>query len=144
MSTQNPMQEIPEQESLQLLTQKDVGRLVFRVGDDIEIFPINYHADGRELTFRSAPGTKLAGSIIAGRAIFEVDDIGEDEVWSVIVRGSVRLLDTAAEISAAEELELQPLVPTVKRFFVRLDVDEVSGRRFHRGPEPEPDVEPTD
>lgn len=112
-----------------------------RRGGDL---PINYHAAGREITFRTAPGTKLAGSLIAGRAVFEVDDVAEDEVWSVIVRGPVRTLENEAEIDAAEELDLRPFVPTVKRFFVRLDADEVSGRRFRRGPEPEAPLDAPD
>lgn len=144
MSSENPVQDLPEEESLALLEGKDYGRLVFSVGGEVEIFPINYHAAGREITFRTAPGTKLAGSLIAGRAVFEVDDVAEDEVWSVIVRGPVRTLETEAEIDAAEELDLQPFVPTVKRFFVRLDADEVSGRRFRRGPEPEAPLDAPD
>jgi hypothetical protein len=42
-----------------------------------------------------------------------------------------------AEIEEANELPLRPLVPTLKYIYVEVTPTEVTGRRFHLGPEPE-------
>jgi uncharacterized protein len=134
---QSPVHEISEAECLKLLAAFEFGRIAFRVGDVLEVFPINYHADGRAITFRTAPGTKLAGVLLADDVVFEIDHIGAREAWSVIGHGSARHLESSDEIAAAERLRIDSLIPTVKREFVRIDLARVSGRRFHRQPEPD-------
>ncbi|WP_293695446.1 pyridoxamine 5'-phosphate oxidase family protein [uncultured Agrococcus sp.] len=136
-----PVHEISEEDCLKLLGLFDMGRLVFSVGDSAEIFPINYHLVDRSITFRTAPGTKLAGALVAREVLFEIDQVGEHEAWSVIARGRARRLETTAEIDAAEALPLQPLIPTVKREFVSIDIGAVTGRRFHRSAEPDRDFD---
>lgn len=137
----NPVHEIPEADCLKLLGLFDTGRLVFSVGNVAEIFPINYHIDGRTVTFRTAPGTKLVGAVVAREVLLEIDEIGDHEAWSVIVRGKARRLETTAEIEAADALPLQPLVPTVKREYVQIEIVDVSGRRFRLGAEPDRDFD---
>lgn len=139
---ENPVHEISEAESLKLLAVFEFGRIAFRVGDRLEVFPINYHAEGREITFRTAPGTKLAGVLLADDVVFEIDNIGVREAWSVVAHGRARRLETSSEVEAASALPIYPLIPTVKREFVRIDLTSVSGRRFHRWAEPAPDSEP--
>ena len=45
---------------------------------------------------------------------------------------------TGGELAKAEEFGPAPWVATVKDHWVRLDVDEITGRHFVFGPEPEP------
>lgn len=135
------MHEISEDECLKLLAAFELGRIAFRVGDALEVFPVNYRARGREITFRTAPGTKLLGALLASDIAFEIDHVGEREVWSVVAHGRARHLERADEIDAAEALDIHPLVPTVKREFVRIDIERVTGRRFHRGEQPDADAE---
>lgn len=132
--------DIPEDDCLKLLRVFDMGRLVFSVGSTIDIFPINYHLGDRSLIFRTAPGTKLAGSTIARQVLFEIDHVGDNEAWSVIARGRARRLETSAEIEEAHELPLKPLIPTIKREYVRIDIEHLSGRRFRVQPEPDSDA----
>ncbi|QUW17743.1 pyridoxamine 5'-phosphate oxidase family protein [Agrococcus sp. Marseille-Q4369] len=136
------MIEISEDECLKLLRAFEFGRIAFRVGDMLEVFPINYHADGRDVTFRTAPGTKLAGVLLADDVVFEIDHIGEREAWSVVAHGRARRLDSGKELEEAEQLPIRSLVPSVKREFVRIEISRVSGRRFHRGRQPDPAGEP--
>lgn len=138
---ENPVHEISEDECHKLLALFEFGRIAFRVGDLLEVFPINYHAAGREITFRTAPGTKLAGVLLADDVVFEIDNIGVKEAWSVIGHGRARRLEARDEVAAAEALPIHPLIPTVKREFVRIDLTRVSGRRFHRWAEPSADSE---
>lgn len=139
---EHAVHEISEAETLKLLSVFEFGRLAFRAGDDLEVFPINYHAEGREITFRTAPGTKLAGALLADEVVFEIDNIGVREAWSVIGHGTARRLETSSEIEAAEALPIHPLIPTATREFVRIDLTRVSGRRFHRWAEPAVGAEP--
>lgn len=135
------MLQLDADEATKLLATQTLGRLVERVGDRIEIFPINFVSDGKRLVFRTAPGTKLAGLVAADEIVLETDHVGEKSAWSVVVRGTARILEGEADIARAEQLELRPLVPTVKRVFVEISVDEITGRRFVLGPEPEAEPE---
>jgi hypothetical protein len=113
-----------------------VGRVVTRVREIVDIFPVNYVVDGDDIVLRTAPGTKLVEMVVGGEVLFEVDEFDEHEAWSVVVRGEARVLEAEAEIAAAEALPLQPLVPTDKRFFVRITPRQVTGRAFKVGEEP--------
>ncbi|MCR8670039.1 pyridoxamine 5'-phosphate oxidase family protein [Agrococcus sp. HG114] len=140
--TANGMIEISDDECRKLLRAFEFGRIAFRVGDVLEVFPVNYHADASSITFRTAPGTKLAGVLLADDVVFEIDHIGEREAWSVVAHGKARRLESSSDIEAAERLPIRPLVPSVKREFVVIDLVRLSGRRFHRGPQPDPSAEP--
>ncbi len=129
---QSPVHDISEAECRKLLAAFEFGRIAFRAGDVLEVFPVNYHADGAAITFRTAPGTKLAGVLLADDVVFEIDHIGVREAWSVIGHGRARHLETSDEIEAAERLPIHPLVPTSSREYVRIDLTRLSGRRFHR------------
>ena len=61
----------------------------------------------------------LAGVLLADDVVFEIDHIGVREAWSVIGHGAARHLESSDEIAAAERLPIHPLIPTVKREFVR-------------------------
>lgn len=137
----SPVHEISRTDCLKLLGLFKMGRLVFSVGQTAEIFPINYHLEGETITFRTAPGTKLAGALVAREVLFEIDQIGDHDAWSVIARGKARRLESTSDIEAAEALPLEPLIPTVKREFVQIDIAEISGRRFRRGDEPDRDFD---
>jgi hypothetical protein len=74
---------------------------------------------------------------VNNKVALETDDIGRSDAWSVVVKGIARVLDTQAEIDAANALPLRPLVPTLKYIWVEITPTELSGRRFALEPEPE-------
>lgn len=120
-----------------LLERGRFGRLVVVLGQRADIFPINYAASSdRTLIFRTAPGTKLATLAINETVLFEADQFSASTAWSVTVRGQAHWLQNAAEIEAAEELELKPWVPTMKDNYVRVTPKEISGRHFQLAPHP--------
>ena len=123
MTTENPVVRLSEEECWQRLRGSELGRLVTRVGDVIDIFPINYVVDGTSIVFRTAEGSKLVELTVNDEVLFEVDEHTDADAWSVIVRGSAHVLDTLAEREAADGLGLRPWVPT--------------GRAFRRTGEPE-------
>lgn len=131
-----PLQKLSEIESMVRISSRTFGRIVTRVREIVDIFPVNYVVDHGEIVLRTAPGAKLAEIVIGGEVLFEVDDFNDHEAWSVVVRGTARVLETEAEIAAAEALPLKPLVPTDKRFFVRITPNQITGRAFEMGEEP--------
>ncbi|PRI10416.1 pyridoxamine 5'-phosphate oxidase family protein [Leucobacter massiliensis] len=132
---EKPNEVLSEQECWERLKTQAVGRLVTRVGEVIDIVPINYVVDGRSIVFRTAAGSKLVELTINSSVLFEVDEIGEDAAWSVVVRGNARALEHSDEVLAASQLPLRPYLPTYKPTFVRIDVDEVTGRDYRYGEE---------
>lgn len=134
-----PILVLSEDQCWQLLQGAQHGRLVAVVGTRPDIFPVNMAAQDGTLVFRTAPGTKLAEVAVNEEVLFEADGILSDQAWSVVVRGTARMLQTEAEVARAEELNLKPWVPTLKDFYVRIAPTEISGRHFRFGTHPERD-----
>lgn len=127
---------LAEDECWERLASQRVGRLVTSVGDVVDLVPINFVVDDGTVVFRTAPGNKLAELTINHAVLFEVDQIGEDSGWSVVLRGNARVLETEAETAEAETLPLKPFVPTLKPTFVRIEVRSIGGRDYRFGEEP--------
>lgn len=118
------------------LGAQELGRIITHVGDVIEVFPINYVVDGQTLLFRTAEGTKLFSLIVNDDVTFEVDDHTDADAWSVIVRGTARVLESDAEVQHADSLPLRPWIPTLKHTYVRIMPHQITGRAFRREEEP--------
>jgi uncharacterized protein len=136
----NPVLELNDEQSWKLLDATKHGRLVVAVAGEPDIFPVNYLSSGRKVYLRTAPGNKLAQLTINSRVLFETDGILSDEAWSVVLRGSARVLTTSAELEAVEALELKTWVPTLKDFYVEILPTSVSGRHFLFGEQPEREI----
>ena len=59
------------------------------------------------------------------------------EAWSVVVKGTARVLDQGQEIADAEALNLKTWVPTLKDFYVEITPLRITGRHFNFGEQPE-------
>ena len=132
-----PLTVLTDDECWTRIATQDLGRLVTRVGDVIDIFPVNYVVDGDTILFRTAEGSKLVELTIHDEVLFEVDDHTDTDAWSVVVRGHARRLTTSDEVAEADRQPLRPWVPTLKYNYVRIEPTSLSGRAFHRGPEPD-------
>ena len=137
MTPQNSVSVLSEDECWQLLSSVTLGRLVATMGTRLEIFPVNFVVQRRTVLFRTAEGTKLISALFNDRVLFEADDHNVVDGWSVIVRGEPHLLEQPDEIAEAERGQLLSWIPTVKRRYVRIRSQEISGRRFVFGSEPE-------
>ncbi|MDI3315250.1 MAG: pyridoxamine 5'-phosphate oxidase family protein [Mycobacterium sp.] len=126
-------------ESWNLLAGVQLGRLVTSVGGEPEIFPVNFAVQRRTVLFRTAQGTKLVSAAINNRVLFEADGHDSAEGWSVIVKGTARILHTREEVAEAEQAHLLPWTATLKQHYVRILPIAVTGRRFRFGPEPHPE-----
>lgn len=136
----NPVLELGDEQSWKLLESTRHGRLVVSVAGEPDIFPVNYLTSDRKIYFRTAPGNKLAQLTINNTVLFETDGSLSDEAWSVVLRGTARVLSNSVEIAAAEELGLKPWLPTLKDFYVEIEPTSVSGRHFQLGEQLERDA----
>lgn len=116
----------------ELLRSVPVGRLAVIVADRPEIFPVNHVVDRGTIIFRTADGTKLAGSLQNPLVAFEVDgyDEASGQAWSVVVKGRAEQIQQLHELLGTVHLPLAPWQADPKPSFVRIDPDEVTGRQF--------------
>ena len=136
----NPVLELDDEQSWQLLEGTKHGRLVVSVAGEPDIFPVNYLASNGKIYLRTAPGNKLAQLTINATVLFETDSVLSDEAWSVVLRGTARVLSTLAELAAVEDLGLKSWVPTLKDFYVEIEPSSLSGRHFLFGEQPEREI----
>ena len=126
--------EMTTRECWELLSGQQLGRLAFVLVDEVHILPVNYVVREGALLFRTAEGTKLLGVVMESPVALEIDGYDEASAWSVVVRGSARLLPEG-EAHAADDLNDLPWVlpETPKYNVVRIEPAVVSGRHFRRG-----------
>ena len=139
MDTTGGVVALDERECWERLGTQELGRLVTRIGDEVDVFPVNFVVDDRSVLFRTAEGSKLFELTADDRVLFEADDHTDTHAWSVVVRGTAQRLETADEVAHADALDLQPWIPTMKRNYVRIVPSRVTGRAFGRAPEPDRD-----
>lgn len=135
-----PVESLSPEECWRLLSSATLGRLAVSVQDLPEIFPVNFAAVDGRILIHTAPGTKLVELLINRNVAFEIDDVGPDAAWSVIAKGAARILDTVTDVTAADELAVHSLMPTLKYIYIEIIPIELSGRRFNPGQSHEPSV----
>lgn len=126
---------LSEQQCLEFLQSKDLGRIAFSAGGEVEVFPVNYASDGAVVVFRTAPGTKL-DKATAGRVTFEVDhwDAEAKVGWSVVLKGAAEEVTSGANpfASTLRARPVAPLAPGLREHWIAVYPSKISGRRFRR------------
>jgi len=124
---------IDEDECLALLAADEVGRLGVIHGRGPIVVPVNYVLDGRDVFFRTDPGTKLTAGP-RSRACLEIDsfDRSSRTGWSVLAIG--RLEEVTQYNSPlwdrVSQVTLRPWAGGSKDHWMHLAVDTVTGRRI--------------
>ena len=128
------LQVLTAEESLELLAAHParVGRVAFVHEERQFILPVNYAVHEGAIVFRTGPGSKLAVAAGTLPVAFESDDVEErwHQGWSVVVNGEARIVTDEAEQQELLALDLQPWAGGDKSFLVRVEPDEVNGRRL--------------
>ncbi|CAN5852397.1 pyridoxamine 5'-phosphate oxidase family protein [soil metagenome] len=132
-----PMTALTEDESWALLSSVPLGRLATSVGDQPDIFPVNFVVQRHTVLIRTAEGTKLAATAANAQVAFEADLHGDVHGWSVVVQGRAHVLHGAEEIEDAERAQVMPWTATPKRRYIRILPVKITGRRFTFGAEPD-------
>ncbi|WP_309650283.1 pyridoxamine 5'-phosphate oxidase family protein [Nocardioides sp.] len=127
--TESPVRELSVEECWSLLDSEEIGRLAYRLVDEIHVVPLNYVVDQGELLFRTTPGNKLFAAALHSEVAFEIDWFGDDVAWSVVARGRMRVLDEVEE-HRVDTLPLRPWVATLKYDVVGVRPEVVTGRTF--------------
>lgn len=122
-----------DDEAWRLVAGQEVGRLAFCVAGRPEIFPVNYRLAGHTVVVRTAPGLKLAGSVLGAGVAFEVDSLDAQARtgWSVVIHGQAsEIMGTEARLEA-EELVVRPWVEAQPRErYLRITPERITGRRI--------------
>jgi nitroimidazol reductase NimA-like FMN-containing flavoprotein (pyridoxamine 5'-phosphate oxidase superfamily) len=129
MENDEPVRELTLEECWEFLASQELGRLAYRLLDEMHLVPVNFVVDGRTLLFRTDAGSKLFGVELGAEVAFEADEIEGETARSVVVRGHARRLEEAEE-HRADQLPLHTWVDTPKYYVVEVTPEEVSGRRF--------------
>lgn len=128
-----PLDVLDRQECIQLLSHESfVGRLGIIVDGRPLVLPVNYIVDGDAVVFGTGAGTKLNAIVGGADVAFEVDDSRSlhHSGWSVVVRGRAEIVTDAAEVARLRAGPLRPWVRGARANWVRIPLDEVSGRRI--------------
>lgn len=125
----SPTIELPVSDSWALVRSAPIGRLAVVVDGRPEMFPVNHVVDHGTVVIRTATGTKLAAA--SGQHVaFEIDGYDASEAWSVVVKGVATEVEQLHEVVDALQLPLLPWQSGRKPFFLRIEPDTVTGRRF--------------
>jgi hypothetical protein len=85
------------------------------------------------VVFRTSPGLKLERGPYT-QAAFEVDSVDRRTgvAWSVVVHGTAQDISTAMDTLAERlrRLVVQPAAPGVRRNWMAIYADRITGRRF--------------
>ena len=112
----------------EMLRSHELGRLAFRLTDEVHLTPINYAVVDERILFRTAEGDKLLGITMHPDVVFEIDSHDQETAQSVILRGTARRLEEHEEHEVSDLL--RSWVSTPKYNIVEITPTEVSGRAF--------------
>lgn len=132
MTDKPEIEELAEATCWDNLRTRRVGRLAVSVSNRPDVFPVNYVVDGKAIVVQTAPGFKLAAAVLGSGVAFEVDEIDETSHsgWSVVIHGTAHEVEKLEDLLDAEDLEIEPWAAGQKNHFIRIDVDEITGRRI--------------
>jgi nitroimidazol reductase NimA-like FMN-containing flavoprotein (pyridoxamine 5'-phosphate oxidase superfamily) len=126
------VEHLSEDECWRRLASTPVGRIGIIYDSAPELYPVNYALDGRAIVVRVDPGRVLAGLTRSPAVCFEIDHIDADDEsgWSVLVKGRARELVDGPELERAAALPLRGWSLGAKTHWVRIEPEEVTGRRI--------------
>jgi len=108
------------------LHRSRIARVAFRTEESLEVIPVNYVAETRQLAFATSSSVIL-DAVHAGREIvMEVDEHDGWTAWSVVARGTAHIPDTR-HVTAQR---IRSMLATPKRATVVLAPTSITGRLF--------------
>lgn len=110
-------------------------RIGFVTDDGVAVLPVNHLIHDGAIFFRTGPGSKLGSAAATGPVTVEADDgdVATREAWSVMARGHASIVTDQDLIERLMALPFEPwALPDTQAFWVRVDVDDIAGRRIVR------------
>ncbi len=129
------MTPLTEQECIELLRTTTVGRIGFVADGRVQIIPVNFLTDGRDIVIRTDPEGPLSALPSSRELVaFEVDHHESLAAtgWSVLVNGPVTTM-TMAELDAVLGASTRrPWAEGDRSLPLRLSSQLLTGRRVRR------------
>jgi nitroimidazol reductase NimA-like FMN-containing flavoprotein (pyridoxamine 5'-phosphate oxidase superfamily) len=128
-----PLEVLDRDLCVELLTHGSfVGRIGLVVKGRPLVLPVNYTIDRETIVFCTAAGTKSNAITDGADVAFEVGDSRSlvHSGRSVVVRGRARLVEDEADLAHLRAGPLRPWARGARANWVRIALDEVSGRRI--------------
>ncbi len=93
---------------------------------------MNYIFDDDSVVFCTGKGTKLTTVVGGADVAFEVDDTAplHHSGWSVLVQGHAEVITDPQETGRLERGPLRPWAKGVRANWIRISLDQISGRRI--------------
>lgn len=108
------------------LHRSRIARVAFRTEESLEVIPVNYVAETRQLVFATSSSVIL-DAVRSGREIvMEVDEHDGWTAWSVVAKGAAHIPDTR-HVTAQR---IRSMLATPKHATVVLEPTSVTGRLF--------------
>jgi uncharacterized protein len=132
--TRGELVRLDRAESIRLLANARVGRLIFTLNALPAVRLMNFAVVDGLVVLRTAADTAVARKVDDAVVAFEVDelDAASSSGWSVIVTGRATLVTDPALIARYQRVPLMPWAPGDRDRFLQITVELVEGRRVRR------------
>jgi uncharacterized protein len=133
-TTASTVESLDSSTSMELLASQAVGRVAFVLDNKPVVLPVNYAVDGWSVVFRTTYGSKLIAASAGAYVAFEADSIDRTSRtgWSVVARGSAEAVHDEELIGRLEALGLDTWAEGDRHQWVRIHLEELTGRRISR------------
>jgi uncharacterized protein len=120
--------------SRRLLGRVRFGRVSFVDDRGPSVLPVNCSVWHGDVVFRTEATSPLHALGDGSSVAFEVDHVDgvREAGWSVLVRGVAHRVDDETEVHALEELDLHPWAAGDHDRWIRIRVEEITGRMIER------------
>ena len=117
-----------------LLESAEIARIAWTGREGVAVVPVNYTVGAGALWCRTSPDTALARECGGQRIVIEVDHLepATRSGWSVVVSGVGEIVDAADVPEMLDDLDVWPA--GARSLFVRVEPDEVTGRKLSQRP----------
>jgi uncharacterized protein len=124
--------ELSWHESLRLLTDAPVGRIVYSDHALPAVQPVNFVVDDEAVVFRAGEGSRLARAVENAVVAFEADeyDPAAGTGWSVAVIGKCVTVSEPGDVERLSRRVPPHWAPIAPGRFVRISIAELSGRQI--------------
>jgi nitroimidazol reductase NimA-like FMN-containing flavoprotein (pyridoxamine 5'-phosphate oxidase superfamily) len=139
-SATGTIEDLDEAECLRLISPGGVGRIAFTGRYGPTVLPVNYKLHQGDIVFRTQHNSATDEDLRTGidnasyKVAFEIDDFSvvAREGWSVLVQGGAHHMESADEVSLAQEAGVEPWPGGERDQFVRVVPSRITGRRIRQ------------
>lgn len=132
-SDHHALELLSQEECIELLRSKTVGRLGLSASSLPFVLPVRYVVDRDRILMRTGQDTRMAAATSDAVVAFEVDEFDPtlDAGWSVLVQGFAREVRGGADVDPDAEQILRSWVGPMPARCFSIPMEVVTGQRLH-------------